>query len=234
MGGRGNQAPVPFQPRALVAGATEQNGRYQLQEDTEEFIFGMFYVATASAPITNLCSHFTGRPNGAEMHSLPRPQPGPGERWEGLGPSAPCRGPVAQDSLALLFFVLIRTRQGGGAGIVGWEDGRAEAGSKGTPVSSALGGSWAQRWDPQFTVGKPMFELTWCLAVDTSAGQGLGSGLLPHKPRPTAGSCPQLQAQLPPSHLLFLSRPAARWGRCFPTGLVAPEPHLLMPTAEGK
>ena len=102
MGGDGNRGPPPSRPRALTAGDTEQNGHYQAQEENEGFLFCVFYVLAASAPIRDIGTHFTGRPNGAEMRS---PSEASSRAPGALGGSIshlPWSG--AQDHLILLFF----------------------------------------------------------------------------------------------------------------------------------
>ena len=72
--------------------------------------------------------------------------------------------------------------------------------------------------------GNPCPDCPRALPVDTRLGQEWGWGLLTHKPHPTSGSSPRLQAKLPLPNLPFPPRPAASWGMCFPTGPRTPSP----------
>ena len=111
MGGDGNQGPTPSRPHALTASETEQNGHYQVQEETESFLFCVFYVLAASAPIRDIGTHFTGWPNGAEMCSpseaSARPPGALGRSWS----ISHLLWSGARDHLILLFFPLSGRRR---------------------------------------------------------------------------------------------------------------------------
>lgn len=109
MGGDGNRGPAPSRPRALTAGDAEHNGYYQAQEEC--FLFCVFYVLAASAPIRDIGTHFTGRPNGAEMHSPSEASARPLGALGGSRSRSHLLWSGARDHLILLFFPLSGRRR---------------------------------------------------------------------------------------------------------------------------